>query len=340
MLTLIYFILILGFIVLIHEGGHFFFAKKAGIYVYEFSIGMGPKIFKWKRKGDETQYSIGIFPIGGYVQMAGESVEDDKSIPKDRTMQAKTWLQRFLTMIAGVMMNFLLAIVLLFVVALLNGAPSKEVYVATVTDDSAASIAGMRTGAQITKFNGKKVNSSDKLMLEIAVNSGKTITLELDGKDSITITPTEDESGNFRYGFGVKNEIHKGFLASLKYAFTKFFALIEQMFMIIWYLITGKLSLNNLSGPVGIYNLVGETAKTGFANVLYLVGYLSLNVGFINLLPLPAFDGGRVLFLVIEKIKGKPVSPKVENTVHAIGFALLMLLMIAITFNDIRRLFF
>ena len=108
MLTLIYFILILGFIVLIHEGGHFFFAKKAGIYVYEFSIGMGPKIFKWKRKGDETQYSIGIFPIGGYVQMAGESVEDDKSIPKDRTMQAKTWLQRFLTMIAGVMMNFLL----------------------------------------------------------------------------------------------------------------------------------------------------------------------------------------------------------------------------------------
>ena len=237
-------------------------------------------------------------------------------------------------------MNFLLAIVLLFVVALLNGAPSKEVYVATVTDDSAASIAGMRTGAQITKFNGKKVNSSDKLMLEIAVNSGKTITLELDGKDSITITPTEDESGNFRYGFGVKNEIHKGFLASLKYAFTKFFALIEQMFMIIWYLITGKLSLNNLSGPVGIYNLVGETAKTGFANVLYLVGYLSLNVGFINLLPLPAFDGGRVLFLAIEKIKGKPVSPKVENTVHAIGFALLILLMIAITFNDIRKLFF
>lgn len=340
MLTLIYFILILGFIVLIHEGGHFFFAKRAGIYVYEFSIGMGPKIFKWKRKGDETQYSIGLLPIGGYVQMAGESIEDDKNIPKERTMQSKTWLQRFLTMVAGVMMNFLLAIVLLFVVALISGAPSKEVYISAVTENSAASIAGIQAGEQITKFNGKKVTSSDKLMLEIAVNSGKTITLELDGKKNVTITPTKEDDGNFRYGFGVKNEIHKGFFASFKYAFVKFFALIEQMFMIIWYLITGKLALNNLSGPVGIYNLVGETAKTGFVNILYLVGYLSLNVGFINLLPLPAFDGGRVLFLIIEKIKGKPVSPKVENTIHTIGFVLLMLLMVAITFNDIKRLFF
>lgn len=340
MLTLIYFILILGFIVLIHEGGHFFFAKRAGIYVYEFSIGMGPKIFKWKRKGDETQYSIGLFPIGGYVQMAGESVEVDENIPKEKTMQAKTWLQRFLTIIAGVMMNFILAIILLFVVALLNGAPSKEVYIGSVIDNSAAQSAGLQVGEQITKLNGKKVNNSDKLMLELSVNAGKTITLELDGKRSITITPIKDDEGNFKYGFGVKNEIEKGFLVSVKYAFTKFISLIEQMFMIIWYLITGKLALNNLSGPVGIYNLVGETAKTGFANILYLVGYLSLNVGFINLLPLPAFDGGRVLFLIIEKIKGKPVSAKVENIVHSIGFALLMLLMIAITYNDIVRIFF
>lgn len=340
MLTLIYFILILGFIVLIHEGGHFFFAKRAGIYVYEFSIGMGPKIFKWKRKGDETQYSIGLFPIGGYVQMAGESVEDDENIPKERTMQAKTWLQRFLTMIAGVMMNFILAIILLFVVALLNGAPSKEIYISTVGEGSSASNAGLQVGEQITKFNGKKVTSSDKLMLEISVNSGKTITLELDGKKSITITPSKEEDGSFKYGFGVKNEIEKGFLPSVKYAFTKFFSLIEQMFMIIWYLITGKLALNNLSGPVGIYNLVGETAKTGFSNILYLVGYLSLNVGFINLLPLPAFDGGRVLFLIIEKIKGKPVSPKIENTIHSVFFILLMILMVVITYNDIVRIFF
>lgn len=340
MLTLIYFIFILGFIVLIHEGGHFFFAKRAGIYVYEFSIGMGPKIFKWKRKGDETQYSIGLFPIGGYVQMAGEGVEEDKNIPKEKTMQAKTWLQRFLTIIAGVMMNFILAIVLLFVVALLQGAPDNKVYIGEVLEGSAAEKAGIKAGEVVTKLNGKKIGNSDTFLLKLTVNAGETITLELDGKRTVTLTPIEDEEGNPKYGFAVGNKIEKGFLPSLKYAFSKFGSLVEQMGLTIWYLVTGKLSLTNLSGPVGIYNIVGETAKTGFVNVLYLIGYLSLNVGFINLLPIPAFDGGRVVFLIIEKIKGSPVSTKVENTIHSIFFILLMLLMIAITYNDIVRIFF
>ena len=109
------------------------------------------------------------------------------------------------------------------------------------------------------------------------------------------------------------------------------------MFFTISYLFTGKLSLSNLSGPVGIYNIVGETSKAGFLNVIYLIGYLSINVGFINLLPIPAFDGGRILFLIIEKIRRKPVNPKVENTIHAVGLVLLMILMIAITYNDIVR---
>lgn len=340
MLTLIYFIFILGLIVLIHEGGHFFFAKRAGIYVYEFSIGMGPKIFKWKRKGDETQYSIGLFPIGGYVQMAGESVEVDENIPKEKTMQAKTWLQRFLTIIAGVMMNFILALVLLFVVGLLNGAPDNKVHIGEVLEGSAAAQAGIETGEIVTKFNGKKVNNSDKFLLELTIHAGETITLELDGEKTVTLTPINDNEGNPKYGFAISNKIEKGFLPSLKYAFRKFGSLVEQMGLTIWYLITGKLSISNLSGPVGIYNLVGETAQAGFINVLYLIGYLSLNVGFINLLPIPAFDGGRVVFLIIEKIKGRPVSAKVENTIHSIFFILLMLLMILITYNDIVRLFF
>ena len=109
------------------------------------------------------------------------------------------------------------------------------------------------------------------------------------------------------------------------------------MFLVIAYLITGKLSLSNLSGPVGIYNLVGETAKLGIINLIYLTGYLSINVGFINLLPIPAFDGGRILFLIIEKIRRKPINVKVENTIHAVGLALLMILMVAITYNDIVR---
>ena len=128
-MTLIYFIFVLGITVLIHELGHFIFAKKAGIYIYEFSLGMGPKLFSWHRKNDETMYAIRLFPIGGYVSMAGESVEYDEEIPKEKHLQEKTWMQRFLTIIAGVAFNFLLALILLFIVGLIEGSPSKETYI-------------------------------------------------------------------------------------------------------------------------------------------------------------------------------------------------------------------
>jgi len=133
--------------------------------------------------------------------------------------------------------------------------------------------------------------------------------------------------------------VEKGFLSALKYAFTKTWSLVEQMFFTIVYLCTGKLSLSSLSGPVGIFTVVGDAAETGIINLIYLLGFISINVGFINLLPIPAFDGGHILFLIIEKIKGSPVNPKVENIIHSIGFFLLMLLMIVITYNDIIRLF-
>jgi len=129
-----------------------------------------------------------------------------------------------------------------------------------------------------------------------------------------------------------------GFFASIRYAFGKFFSMIEQMFFTVLYLFTGKLGLDMLSGPVGIYNVVGEAGKAGIMSLVSLLAMLSVNVGFINILPLPAFDGGHALFLIIEKIKGSPVSPKVENIIHNIGFILLMILMVYITFNDILRI--
>ena len=131
-MTLIYFIIILGVIIFIHELGHFIFAKKSGIYVYEFSLGMGPRIFKWNRKNDETDYCLRLFPIGGFVQMAGEEVEDDKSIPKNKKFGSKTFGQKFMTVIAGIMMNFILAIVLLFIVGLANGAPQNKAIIGKI----------------------------------------------------------------------------------------------------------------------------------------------------------------------------------------------------------------
>lgn len=344
-MTIIYFILILGIIVFVHEFGHFIFAKKAGIYVYEFSIGMGPQIFKWHRKNDETVYAIRLFPIGGFVQMAGEEVEVDEKIPKEKRMQSKTWLQRFMTVIAGIMFNFILALVLLFVIGFVSGSQTNKSYVGDVEVGSKAYEAGLTSGSVINKIDGKKVNNYDRLMLEFQVRVGQTIDFEVTTADgetkNISITPEKidsDKTTSYKYGFSLKTTTEHGFIAAIKYAFRKTFSLIEQMFFIICYLFTGKLSLKSLSGPIGIFTVVGQTAKTGFINLVYLLALISINVGFINFLPLPAFDGGRILFLIIEKIKGSPVNTKIENIIHSIGFVLLMLLMVVISYNDIINL--
>ena len=155
-MTLIYMILILGIIVFIHEFGHFIFAKKAGIYVYEFSLGMGPRLFKFKRKNDETEYSLRLFPIGGYVQMAGEELEVDEKIPENMRMQSKTWVQRFLTIIAGIMFNFILAIVVFFIIGLCNGASQNKPYINLVEENSINS-GVVNEGDRILAINGKKV---------------------------------------------------------------------------------------------------------------------------------------------------------------------------------------
>ncbi len=343
-MTLIYFIIILGVIVFIHELGHFIFAKKAGIYVYEFSIGMGPQLFKWNRKNDETDYCLRLFPIGGFVQMAGEEIEDDPDIPKDKKFGVKKFSQKFMTVIAGIMMNFILAIVLLFIVGLVNGAPQNKPIVGDIEENYPAYTSGLKEGDQFLKINGKNANTSDKLTLQLQANNGEKITAEVlrDGEvKTIILNPKlvkVDGKETYKYGFQIVDEVKHGFVASLEYAFSKTISLLHQMVFVIFYLITGQLSVTSLAGPVGIYDVVGDAANAGFINLVYLTAFISINVGFINFLPIPAFDGGRILFLIIEKIKGKPVDPKLENTIHAIGFFLLIALMILITYNDIIRL--
>ena len=243
-------------------------------------------------------------------------------------------------------MNFILAITLLFIIALVAGSPVLDAKVGEVTKDGAAYKAGLRKNDEIIEINGKKIISGDHFVLEIQVNGQNEAKMKVlrDGKEeTINVKPQKekDEDGNevYSYGFALSDQREYGVLASLKYAFFKTFSLLHQMVLIIFYLCTGALSLNNLAGPVGIFNIVGESAKAGFLNLVYLTAYLSINVGFINLLPFPAFDGGRVLFMIIEKIKGSPVDPKIENWIHSVGFILLILLMIFITYNDILRLF-
>lgn len=346
MLSLLWYILILGSIVAIHEFGHFIFAKMANIYVYEFSIGMGKKIFGKKKKDGETEFCVRAVPLGGYVMIAGEDVEDEE-IPKDRQMCNKSFIQRFLVLFAGPFNNFLFALVILFISALIYGAVSSKPYIGDVAADYPAYEAGLTTGDLVLSIDGEKINNWDKGLIKLQLNKGENVVFEVKKQSGevvkYDITPKKvvDEEGNETYKFGIATKYEKeyGLGKSIKYAFTKTGSLFVSMFDTLKYLFTGRVGVNKLSGPVGIFTIVDSQAKQGFEALLYLVAYLSINVGVINLLPFPAFDGGRILFLIIEKVFRKPVSKKVENMIHTIGFMLIIGLLIYVTFNDIIRLF-
>lgn len=420
MMTIIYFVLILGVTVFIHELGHFMFAKKYGVHVYEFSIGMGPKLFKFNRKNDETNYCIRLFPIGGFVQMAGEEVEEDKNIPIEKSLRSKTAFQRFMIMVAGVMMNFILAFILLFFLGLFNDVSVNNVYI------DGSTITNLNNKDKIVEVDGHFVNNYDKLALELTIASTENFNMVVENskgkKSEVEVNPIalgktglpykkdfgfevndieisksalneinigdiivsvngvkvtnnlellnelekvqddmlltlkdknnktkevkvdvkenkEDELIGYSYGFYIAGEEVKGLFGAIKYACLKFFSIVEQMVFTVFYLITGDINLNMLSGPVGIFSIVGDAGRAGFSSVISLLTLICINVGFINFLPLPAFDGGHILFIIIEKIKGSRVNPKVENIIHNIGFILLMILMVLVTYNDIIRIF-
>lgn len=345
--NLILFILILGVIVFIHELGHFTWAKIAGVYVYEFAIGMGPKIFG-KKIGD-TEYTLRLIPIGGFCSMAGEDLQadDDEDVPKEKRLQSKTRLQRFLIMFFGPGNNFILSFVLLFFIALIWGGTTMNPVVTSVMDNYPAQEVGLESGDKIISINGHKVKTSDDVTLYLAIADTKksndiTVIKEDGSEATYQVKPKKvKEDGEERYYFGISMQQEKthGIINSIKYSFDKFGSLMKQMFLTIKYLVTGDISLNQLSGPVGIYSVVGEQSKAGLASILFLIAYLSLNVGFLNLLPLPAFDGGHILFILLEMIRRKPLNPNVENMIHSIGLGLLMLLMLVVTVNDIIKLF-
>ena len=346
LITLFWFIIILGAIVGIHEFGHFLFAKLSNTYVYEFSIGMGKKLFTHRKKGSETEFNIRLVPIGGFVSICGENAIEDENIPKDRQLCNKSFLQRFSILFAGPAFNFIFAFILLFVSALIYGSISTKPIIGNVMEGYPAYTAGLREGDLIKKIDGKKVNSWDAALLKIQTANGKelTFTIEENGqtkdiKVSPIIEEAEDGTKSYKYGISTNGTKERGFVRSLNYAISKTESLFGTMIETLKYLFTGRAKVNDLSGPVGIYSLVGQQAKAGLESIIYLTAYLSINVGALNLIPFPAFDGGRILFLIIEKITKKKIPPKVENMVNTIGFLAIIGLMIFVTFNDILRLF-
>ncbi len=346
-LNLLLLIFILGIIILVHEFGHFIWAKKFGVHIYEFSLGMGPIIHTHKGK-DNIDYNIRAFPIGGFVSMAGEVYEDNEEIKKETFMCNRPWYQRLIILIAGVMNNFILAIVLLFTIALFWGSTTTKPLIGAVLEDSAVAKAGLEVGDEIKSINGIKAASWDKLQIAL-YRKNKNETYEFVVKKSSGEEKTyqvipekvknEDGTETNKFGFGIDSAKEHGIFPSIKYAFMKFGSIISSMTLTITSLFSGKISLNALSGPVGIYQVVGDSISVGISQIIYIIAFLSVNVGFINILPFPAFDGGRVLFLIIEKIKRSPINSKIENAFHVVGFILLMILMVYITLQDILKLF-
>lgn len=348
-INLLLFIFILGAIVAIHEFGHFIFAKIMGVYVYEYAIGMGPKLFSFKPKKSETVYSIRAIPLGGFCSLAGEDTEfdDGENVPKDRRLQSKKPWKRFFIMFMGPGFNFLLTIVVIFIVTLFTNSYTTTPIVRNLQADLPIAQVGIENGDKILKINDHNIYTYDDIQLHLALtDKKKAVKFEVEKKDGKVVTynvlakkTKEGKTTRYIYGINTAGEETTGVGNAVKYTFTKTGYYFREMFTTLGALFTGKVSVKDLSGPVGIYSIVGKSREQGAKNLFLLMAFLSLNVGFLNLLPIPAFDGGHILFILIELIRRKPVNPKVENIIHTVGLILLLLLMVFVTINDIFRLF-
>ena len=366
-------LLMLTLLITVHEWGHFIMCKKFGVHVYEFAIGMGPKLIEFRRKNDPTVYTIRALPIGGYNQLAGEQEEDDKKLKKDQFLCNKPKLQKIIILCAGVFMNCVTAIVLLFIISLSFGYTEQKSILGKIDTDSPAYEAGLREGDTIIEYNGQKVSTWDEITIIGALKNQPTDktykVIHEDGTEgTYTVSPVDYvvyENDYFRVteektkakiaeelkleekdlkdtklvGVSQSSKRYTGFVNAVKYSFTKFWGLTKLLVKTLVYLFTGQIGMESLSGPVGMYKVVGQASKYGIANIIFLTAYLSINLAIINILPFPAVDGGHVLFVIIEAITGKKVSPAVENIFHTIGFILFFLLLIIITGHDIWSLF-
>lgn len=336
-------ILFFGIIIMIHEFGHFITAKFFKVRVNEFSLGMGPAIFK-KQKG-ETQYSVRLFPIGGYVSMEGEDSDSDD----ERAFNKKPVWQKILVVVAGAFMNLVLGLILLIILLscctdLIGTNTIKEFYPNAVSEQY-----GLQAGDRFVKIDGHSVWSEQDLtfLLSRSTDGVFDFVVERDGKkvelnDVKFDTEVVEGVTLVRYDFVIIGE-QPGFLNVIKNSFAQSASIVRMVWLSLFDIITGKYGMSQLAGPVGTVNIVAEIAENAASTknletLLTIMAFITINVGVANLLPLPALDGGRLVFLLIEAVRRKPVNPKYEGYVHTAGLVLLMILMLAVTFNDILRI--
>lgn len=351
-MTIIYFLLLLSAIILIHEAGHLVAAKIFGVYCYEYSFGMGPVLFhkKWK----ETQYSIRALPIGGFVAMAGETDGDeaypDVVVPEGRRLTEKKPWQKIIIMLAGVFMNFVLAFMIFSLVILSNGSyvSSPKAVVAQVVENSPAEKAGFEAGdkiLEITKADGSSIKPDTYLDMQ-AFSSGytdeETYRIERNGKElTLSVTPEYNaESDSYLIGIQGEQAVNHDvtLLNCWKYGIEEMGSITKLMIATIAGLIFHGAGMQQLSGPVGIYQATKTYASMGISAYLLLIAQLSLNVGIFNLLPLPVLDGGQVVITALEWVTHRTFSTKIKTGIMIACWVILIGLMLFVTWNDISRL--
>ncbi len=340
-MTIIMTIIILAILILVHEWGHFITARKIGIPVYEFSLGFGTKLLSTEKNG--VIYSLRLFPLGGFVRMAGEET-GDMDDPQGLNNR-KPW-EKIAVTFAGPFMNFILAIVIfVYIFAFIGLAqPLSEPVLGEIIPDKPAALAGLQSEDRILSVNGAKITDWEQFVGTIKENpAGTPLAMEIEREGAVstlTLSAVMDETADQPI-IGVYPQIQyvrQGILESIKYGFIQTYQMTVLLLQGLGMLVTGAASSADLAGPVGITSMVGQAAQGGTVFLLNFTAFLSINLGIINLLPIPALDGSRIVFAMVEGIRRKPLDPEKEGMIHWFGFLFLMMIIVLATYNDIIRL--
>lgn len=364
-MSIILFIVVIAVLIFVHELGHFFAAKKSGIRVDEFAIGFPPKIFS--KKVGETKYSLNLIPFGGFVKIFGENPDDDSlnGPDRERSFVHKPNYIKVIVLFAGVFANIIFAW-LLFSISFATGMTSgtsgfdakyyknERIIIASVLTGSPAETAGFKAGDEISGVTGVELLSGtfpdiENVQKTIRESNGGELSFQINRNNEVQNITVIPELGVVTDGFGIGLSmdtvgdifmpIHLAILEGAKITVGLTKAIAVGFYGLIAGIFDGTSNFSQLSGPVGIAKLVGEAGQIGFAYLLSFTAFISLNLAVLNLLPFPALDGGRILFVIIESIKRSPIKPVVANTLNFIGFGLLILLMLYVTVKDVLKLF-